>query len=132
MESQATNSGFIEQSVDAPQWSTYEPNDGSVIFDLSLLSCPGRDVLDYSGDSYFLNGAHESVSESEVKRQRREKDNLASPKLRAVKKERFAAMTEKIAQLQAENHHLRCVVHEMDSVIYEAKGMVMQANQLFP
>ncbi len=30
------------------------------------------------------------------------------------------------------NHHLRNVVQEMDSVIYEAKVMVMQANQPFP
>ncbi len=78
------------------------------------------------------NGAHESASEPEAERQRKEKDNFTSPKLSAVKKERVAAMTKEIAQLQAENHHLRSVVHEMDSVIYEARGMVMQANQLFP
>ncbi len=37
-------------------------------------------------------------------------------------------MTEEIEQLEEENYHLRNVVQEMDSVIYEAKGMVMQAN----
>ncbi len=50
MESQAISSGF------------------SVIFDLSLLSCTARDVLDYSGGSYLPNGAHESASEFEAER----------------------------------------------------------------
>ncbi len=128
MESQGTSNAYCGQSTDGPQWNTYEPNNGDVSFVQSLLSSPGADVLDYPDGSNTSNGANES----EAERQRREKNNLASRKSRAFKKERFAAMTEEIEQLQEENNHLRNVVQEMDSVIYEAKGMVMQANQCLP
>ncbi len=131
MENQGTSNAYCGQSTDAPQWKTYEPNNGDVSFVQNLLSSPDADVLHYPDGNYNPNAASESANECEAERHRREKNNLASRKSRAVKKERFAAMTEEIEQLQEENYHLRNVVQEMDSVIYEAKGMVMQANQSF-
>ncbi len=95
------------------------------------LSSPGSDILDYPNDNCNPIGARESSNESEAERQRREKTNLAARKSRAVKKERFTAMTGEIEQLQAENQHLRNVVQEMDSAIHEAKGVLMQAKQPF-
>ncbi len=131
MANQGTRVSYIEPSTDAAQWDTYEPNNDGDSFIQSLLSSPGTDVLDYPNGNYNPNGASESSNESEAERQRRERTNLAARKSRAVKKERFAAMTGEIEQLQAENHHLRNVVKEIDSAIYEAKGILMQANQPF-
>ncbi len=131
MANQGSSVSYIEPSTDAAQWDTYEPNSDGDSFIQSLLSSPGMDVLDYQNSSYCTNGASESSNESEAERQRREKTNLAARKSRAVKKERFAAMTGEIEQLHAENQHLRNVVQEMDSAIHEAKGVLMQANQLF-
>ncbi len=131
MANQGTSASYSGPSTDATQWNTYEPNSDGDSFIQSLLSSPGTDILDYPNDNYYPNGASESSNESEAERQRREKTNLAARKSRAVKKERFAAMTGEIEQLQAENHLLRNVEHEMDSAIHEAKGVLMQANQPF-
>ncbi len=130
--SQRTRGGDIGQPASASQRNTYEPNNDDVSFVQSLLSSPGDDILDYSEGNYNPNCANEPLNESEAERQRREKNNLASRKSRGVKRERFAAMTEEIEQLQEENHHLRNVVQEMDSIIFEAKSVVMQPNQPFP
>ncbi len=133
MESQRTNTSVGDQSGNASQWHSYATDTGGDGFVQSLLSSPGTDVLDYPDGTYNRNPANAAASyELELERQRKEKNNLASRKSRAVKKERFAAMTEEIEQLQAENHHLRNVVQEMDSVIHEAQNMVMHAKQRLP
>ncbi len=131
MANQSTSADNSGPPTGEPQWDTYEQNNDGDSFIQSLLSSPSTDVLDYPNGSYYTNGASESSNESEVDQQRREKTNLAARKSRAVKKERFAAMTGEIEHLLAENHHLRNVVQEMDSAIHEAKIILVQTNQPF-
>lgn len=56
---------------------------------------------------------------------RRERNNVASRKSRAMKKERFAAMQSEIEQLRAANSKLKAFVDELDSAIDEAKAIVL-------
>ncbi len=131
MECLGIDGAFSAQPAYAFHWNACEPNNDDASFVQSLLSSLGVDIPDYSEANNNPNGKSGPPIESEAERQRREKNNLASKNSRAVKKERFAAMTGEIEQLQAENYHLRNMVQEMDSVIFEAKHMVMQANQCF-
>ncbi len=113
------------------KWNACGPKNDDASFVQGLLSSLGVDVPHYSDGNSNPNSDGEFPNESEAERQRREKNNLASRNSRAIKKERFAAMTEEIQQLKEENHHLRNVVQEMDYVIFEAKSIVMHANQPF-
>ncbi len=131
MEKQGISVDYSGPSIHAPQWDPYELNNDGDRFIQSLLLSPGTDILDYPNDNCNPIGASEFANECDAERHRRQKNNLASRKSRAVKKERFAAMTEEIEQLQEENDHLRNVVQEMDSAIYKAQSMVMQANQSY-
>lgn len=56
---------------------------------------------------------------------RRQRNNIASRKSRAMKKERFAAMENEIDQLRAANRKLKAIVDELDLAIDEAKSIVL-------
>lgn len=56
---------------------------------------------------------------------RRQRNNMASRKSRAMKKERFAAMQSEIDQLRVANRKLKAFVDELDSAIDEAKAIVL-------
>ncbi|VDN98312.1 unnamed protein product [Rodentolepis nana] len=56
---------------------------------------------------------------------RRQRNNIASRKSRAMKKERFAAMQSEIDQLRAANQKLKAMVDELDLAIDEAKSIVL-------
>lgn len=56
---------------------------------------------------------------------RRQRNNIASRKSRAMKKERFAAMQTEIDQLRAANRKLKAIVDELDLAIDEAKSIVL-------
>ncbi|VUZ45331.1 unnamed protein product [Hymenolepis diminuta] len=60
---------------------------------------------------------------------RRQRNNIASRKSRAMKKERFAAMQSEIDQLRAANRKLKAIVDELDSVIDEAKAIVLPPKE---
>ncbi|KAL5110456.1 hypothetical protein TcWFU_005837 [Taenia crassiceps] len=59
---------------------------------------------------------------------RRQRNNVASRKSRAMKKERFAAMQSEIDQLRVANRKLKAFVDELDSAIDEAKAIVLPSN----
>ncbi|CDS42592.1 protocadherin 11 [Echinococcus multilocularis] len=59
---------------------------------------------------------------------RRQRNNVASRKSRAMKKERFAAMQSEIDKLRVANRKLKAFVDELDSVIDEARAIVLPPN----
>lgn len=60
---------------------------------------------------------------------RRQRNNEASRKSRAMKKERFAAMQNEIDKLRVANRKLRAFVDELDSAIDEAKAIVLPSKE---
>ena len=64
----------------------------------------------------------------EREKDRRQRNNVASRKSRAMKKERFAAMQSEIDQLRVANRKLKAFVAELDSAIDEAKAIVLPQN----
>ncbi|VDD81225.1 unnamed protein product [Mesocestoides corti] len=61
----------------------------------------------------------------EKEKDRRQRNNVASRKSRAMKKERFAAMQMEIEHLLITNRKLKTFIDEMDSAIDEAKAIVL-------
>ncbi len=78
-------------------------------------------------ESQFASPCSGTLAHAGQKRKKQNTPSIRKPE--DDSREQLAVMEDEIEKLQEENDHLRRVVEEMDSLIHEAKDMVMQATQ---
>ncbi|VDK24631.1 unnamed protein product [Taenia asiatica] len=83
------------------------------------------DITSWTRDCECQSSTTQCNFAEDREKDRRQRNNVASRKSRAMKKERFAAMQSEIDQLRVANRKLKAFVDELDSAIDEAKAIVL-------
>ncbi|VDM35012.1 unnamed protein product [Hydatigera taeniaeformis] len=86
------------------------------------------DIVSLTKDCELQSSTTQCNFAEDREKDRRQRNNVASRKSRAMKKERFAAMQSEIDQLRVANRKLKEFVDELDSAIDEAKAIVLPSN----
>uniref|UniRef100_A0A5K3EY77 BZIP domain-containing protein n=1 Tax=Mesocestoides corti TaxID=53468 RepID=A0A5K3EY77_MESCO len=110
---------FVEIVDNPSRWRNFADGRAQCSVALSTSTTTKSGLCELQSSTTQCNFAEEKEKD------RRQRNNVASRKSRAMKKERFAAMQMEIEHLLITNRKLKTFIDEMDSAIDEAKAIVL-------